>query len=85
MIISVIVIHLKNTPAALPLLALAVADKAEVAPITALAEGLGADEVGVGQRAIVDDVGIAEQRAEAFRKVGMCRGLPPAAAGGAGA
>ena len=35
MIISVIVIHLKNTPAALPLLALAVADKAEVAPIAA--------------------------------------------------
>ena len=68
MIISVIVIHLKNTPAALPLLALAVADKAEVAPITALAEGLGADEVGVGQRAVVDDVGVAEHWAEAFQQ-----------------
>ena len=66
MIISVIVIHLKNIPAALPLLALAVADKAEVAPIAALAEGLGADEVGVGQRAVVDDVGMAEHRTETF-------------------
>ena len=68
MIISVIVIHLKNTPAALPLLALAVADKAEVAPIAALAEGLGADEVGVGQRAVVDDVGVAVHWAEAFQQ-----------------
>lgn len=51
MIISVIVIHLKNTPAALPLLALAVADKAEVAHGTTLTEGLGTDEVGVRQRA----------------------------------
>ena len=66
MIISVIVIHLKNTPAALPLLALAVADKAEVAHSTTLTEGLDTDEVGVRQRAIVDDVSVAEHRTETF-------------------
>ena len=35
------------------------ADEAEVALVAALAEGLCADEVGVGQVAVVDDVGVA--------------------------
>ncbi len=64
-----------DAPAALPLLALAVADKAEVAPIAALAEGLGADEVGVGQRAVVDDVGMAEHRAEAFQHAALLKDM----------
>lgn len=41
-----------------------VPDEAEVAQVAALAKGLGADEVGVGQVAVVDDVGVAEHRAE---------------------
>ena len=36
-----------------------VADEAEVALVAALAKGLGADEVGIGQVAVVDDVGVA--------------------------
>jgi len=36
-----------------------VADEAKVALVAALAKGLGADEVGVGQVAVVDDVGVA--------------------------
>ena len=35
------------------------ADEAEVALVAALAKGLGADEVGIGQVAVVDDVGVA--------------------------
>ena len=35
------------------------ADEAEVALVAALAEGLGADEVGIGQVAVVDDVSVA--------------------------
>ena len=35
------------------------ADEAEVALVATLAEGLGADEVGIGQVAVVDDVGVA--------------------------
>ena len=35
------------------------ADKAKVALVAALAKGLGADEVGIGQVAVVDDVGVA--------------------------
>ena len=34
-------------------------DKVEVAKFAALAEGLGADEVGIGQVAVVDDIGVA--------------------------
>ena len=41
------------------------ADEAEVALVTALAECLGTDEIGVGQVAVVDDVGMTEHRAEA--------------------
>ena len=52
---------------ALPLFALGVAHKAEVAHRAALAEGLRADEVGVRQRAVVDDVRVAEHGAEAFQ------------------
>lgn len=51
------------------------ADKAEVAPIAALAEGLGADEVGVGQRAVVDDVGLAEHWAEAFQHAALLKDM----------
>ena len=40
------------------------ADEAKVALVAALAEGLCADEVGVGQVAVVDDVGVAKHRAE---------------------
>jgi len=35
------------------------ADEAKVALVAALAKGLGADEVGVGQVAVVDDIGVA--------------------------
>ena len=35
------------------------ADEAEVALVAALAKGLGANEVGVGQVAVIDDVGVA--------------------------
>jgi hypothetical protein len=44
-----------------------VTDKAEVAAVTALAEGFGADEVDVVKVAVVDDVAMAEHRAEAFK------------------
>lgn len=53
---------------ALPLFGLGVAHKAKVAHCAALAEGLRADEVGVRQRAVVDDVRVAEEHgAEAFQ------------------
>ena len=36
-----------------------VADKIEIAKFPALAKGLGTDEVGIGQVAVVDDIGVA--------------------------
>ena len=36
------------------------ADEIEIANFPALAKGLGADEVGVGQVAVIDDVAVAE-------------------------
>ena len=49
------------------------ANEIEVAEISALAEGLGTDEVGVGQVAVIDDVAVAEHGTESvnhaiFRK-----------------
>ena len=52
---------------ALPDLAFVVTDKAEVAAVTALAEGFGADEVDVVKVAKFDDVAMAEHRAEALK------------------
>lgn len=48
-----------------PNFVLSVADEIEIANFPALAKGLGADEVGVGQVAVVDDVRVTEHRAEA--------------------
>ena len=42
-------------------------DKAEVIAVATLAEGFGADEIDVMKVAVVDDVAIAEHRAEAFQ------------------
>ena len=42
-----------------------VADEIEIANFPALTKSLGADEVGVGQVAVVDDVRVTEHRAEA--------------------
>ncbi len=42
-------------------------DKTEVTTSAALTECLGADEVGVGQVAVVDDVGVAEHGTEAVK------------------
>jgi len=44
-----------------------VAHETEVAEVATLAEGLRADEVGVGQVAVVDDVAVAEHRAETLQ------------------
>ena len=41
------------------------ADEIEIAKFPALAKGLSADEVGIGQVAVVDDVRVTEHRAEA--------------------
>lgn len=41
-------------------------DEAEVAQLPSLAEGLGADEIGMGQGSIVDDVGMTEHGSEAM-------------------
>ena len=56
-----------NALGAFPSFVLAVTDKTEVTTSAALTESLGADEVGVGQVAIVDDVGVAEHRTEAVK------------------
>ena len=42
-----------------------VADEMEIAKFPALAKGLGADKVGIGQVAVVDDVRVTEHGAEA--------------------
>lgn len=47
------------------------ADKAEIAAVTALTEGLGADEVDVMEIPVVDDVAIAEHGAEALQKAAL--------------
>lgn len=39
-------------------------DKTEIAYVAALTQRLGADEVGVGERAVVDDIRVAAHRAE---------------------
>ena len=51
------------------------ADKAEVAHSTTLTEGLGTDEVGVRQRAIVDDVSVEEHRTEAFQHAALLKDM----------
>ena len=56
-----------NALGAFPNLVFAVTDKTEVTASAALTESLVADEVGVGQVAIVDDVGVAEHRTEAVK------------------
>ena len=56
-----------NALGSFPNLVLAVTDKTEVTASAALTERLGADEVGVGQVAVVDDVGVTEHRAEAVK------------------
>ena len=40
------------------------ADKTGVADVAALTQRLGADEVGVGERAVVDDIRVTAHRAE---------------------
>ena len=39
-------------------------DKVEVAKFAALAEGLGADEIGIRQVAVIDDVAVAKHGTE---------------------
>jgi hypothetical protein len=51
---------------AFPDLALAVADKTEVAIVSSLAECLRADEIDIAQIAVVDDVAVAEHGTEPF-------------------
>lgn len=43
------------------------ADEAEVAAVTALAEGPGADEIDIVKIAVVDDVAVAEHGPEALQ------------------
>ncbi len=57
-------IHTLYAFGSLPDLTFTVTDKAEVAEVAALAESFGADEIDVMKVAVIDDVAVAEHRAE---------------------